>query len=130
MKIVFLLSHIPDPRTNKRIAVAKQCGEVEVICVRRASQDIWEPYHTDVLHNIIDIDLPPAKKLIKRFISSKAYAKIALILIKKKAPNIIYTEGMDSLGIAVKYKQRNQACTIVYEVADLQIGRVSCRERV
>lgn len=114
------MTHIPDPRMNKRIAAAKLCGEVEVICVRRASQDIWEPYHSDVVHEIIDIDLPPAKQLNKRFIASKKYSEIAIELLKKKAPQIIYTEGLDSLNIAVKYKRLNQACTIVYEVADLR----------
>jgi len=120
LKIVFLLSHIPDPRINKRISVAKKICDVEVVCVRRASQDIWEPHHKDVLHDIIDIDLPVAKSIFKRFVASLKYIKIAFRLLKKKSPAIIFTEGLDSLGIAVKYKRKYSSCIIIYEVADLR----------
>lgn len=119
MKIVFLLTHVPDPRMNKRIEIAKRRGEVVVICVRRASQDIWEPYHSDVYHEVINIDLPPAKQIVKRIILSKTYEKIAYALLKKYIPDIIYTEGLDSLGIASKYKKK-RICKVVYEVADLR----------
>ena len=119
MKTVFLLNHVPDPRINKRIGIAKTMGEVVVICVRRASQDLFEPYYKDVVHEIIDIDLPPSKQFIKRFLASKKYEKQAFDLLLKYSPTIVYTEGMDSLKIAVEYKKRN-TCKIIYEVADLR----------
>ena len=66
MKACFLLTHVPDPKTNKRINAFKSKGEVSVICTRRKSQNIWEPAFDDVDYTIYDIDLPPSKKhLIK-----------------------------------------------------------------
>ncbi|WP_106830938.1 glycosyltransferase [Parabacteroides pacaensis] len=119
MKIVFLLTHIPDPRINKRIGVAKSLGEVVVICVRRASQNIWEPVHNDIVHEILNIDLPASKQIVRRIIISSKYKRIASDLLDKYKPNIIYTEGLDSLSIATKYK-RKSGCKLIYEVADLR----------
>ena len=120
MEILFLLSHIPNPRMNKRIAVAKQYGNVVVVCVRRASQNIWEPYHTDVRHEIICIDLPAAKHPIKRYFASNSYRKEANRFLRVHSPNLIYTEGLDSLSIAVAYQNKNKKCRIFYEVADIR----------
>src|SRR5574344_1338426 len=117
MKIAFLLTHIPNPRMNKRIAIAKTCAEVVVICVRRASQDIWEPYFKDVMHEIINIELPSSKHILKRIIASQKYFRIASALLEKYKPDMIYTEGLDSLSIAVEYKNK-ALCKIIYEVAD------------
>lgn len=119
MIIVFLLTHVPDPRMNKRIRMAKCFGEVIVICVRRASQDIWEPYYKDVIHEIINVDLPPARQIVKRIIASRTYKKEAFVFLQKYKPDMIYTEGLDSLGIVLKYKKKTQ-CRIIYEVADLR----------
>ncbi len=119
MKIVFLLSHVPDPRMNKRITVAKRVGNVSVIYVNRKNQDIFTAEHTDVIHEKIDIDLPPSSQIFKRFVVSQRYKHIALSKLTEHKPDVIYTEGLDSLDIAVNYK-RKSFCHIFYEVADLR----------
>lgn len=119
MKIVFLLSHVPDPRMNKRISVAKRVGTVAVIYVNRTSQDIFELEHGDIEYSKIDLDIPPSDQIIKRLLMSQKYKRIALKILFKYNPDIIYTEGLDSLDIAVVYKRRFD-CQIFYEVADLR----------
>lgn len=120
MKIVFLLTHIPNPRINKRIALLKDSADITVICVRRASQDIWEPYYKDISHEILDIDLPSSTYFMKRLVRSRQYFNKASKLLKKISPDIIYTEGLDSLSIAVAYLRKTHRCSIIYEVADLR----------
>lgn len=118
MKVCFLLSHIPNPRLNKRIEFFKQKSFTQVICVRRASQNIWEPTQ-DVEHTVFDIDLPSAKHIIKRYISSQEFQKKALNKLNEIKPNVIYAEGLDTLIIASQYK-KNHNVRIVFEVADLR----------
>lgn len=119
MKICFLLTHIPDPKTNKRIKAFKEYGETSVICTRRKSQDIWEPAFDDVKHYIFDIDLPTVKHIIKRFVISRGYQKKAIRKIKEENPNVIYADGLDSLLIASNYK-KNCPTKVFYDIADLR----------
>ena len=118
LNICFILTHIPNPRMNKRIAVFRNFAETTVICTRRASQNIWEPSQ-DVEHIIYDTDLPSGKHIIKRYVISQSFQKKALGEIKKRNPNVIYAEGLDSLMIAEKFKRTHKA-KIIYEVADLR----------
>ncbi len=118
MIVCFLLTHIPDPRMNKRIEVLKEEAEVHVICARRNSQDIWNPSQ-DVDHFIIDVDLPSAKNLIKRYIKSGEFQKTALAKLRELTPDVIYAEGLDTLLIVGKYAEQNQV-HVVFEVADLR----------
>lgn len=118
LKICFLLTHIPNPRMNKRIEFLKQKGLTQVICVRRASQNIWEPTQ-DVEHTVYDIDLPSAKHIVKRYISSQEFQKKALDKLNEIKPNVIYAEGLDTLIIASQYK-KNHDVRILFEVADLR----------
>lgn len=118
MIICFLLTHVPNPRINKRIEVFKGNAEVHVICTRRASQNIWEPSQ-DVDHIIFDIDLPSANHLIKRYIVSRDYQKKALAKLCELKPNVIYAEGLDPLLIAGEYKKEHDV-RIIFEVADLR----------
>lgn len=118
MNVCFLLTHVPNPRMNKRIEVFKKIADTKVICTRRASQNIWEPSQ-DVEHIIFDIDLPSAKHIVKRYVVSQDFQKKALEKLEELSPNTIYAEGLDSLIIAGKYK-KNHAVTIIFEVADLR----------
>ena len=118
MNVCFLLTHIPNPRINKRIEVLKKITDTKVICTRRASQNIWEPSQ-DVEHVIFDVDLPSAKHIVKRYIVSQEFQKKALDKLVEIKPNVIYAEGLDSLIIAGKYK-KHHAVKIIYEVADLR----------
>lgn len=118
MNVCFLLTHVPNPRMNKRIEVFKNIASTKVICTRRASQNIWEPSQ-DVEHIIFDIDLPSAKHIVKRYAVSQGFQKKALNKLEEIKPNIIYAEGLDSLIIAGKYK-KNHNVKVLFEVADLR----------
>ena len=119
-KVCFLLTHVPDPRTNKRIACFKEQGfSTSVICTRRKIQDIYEPEFQDVPHYIYNINLPSAKHLVKRAIMSQHFKSIAIKKLKEIKPDIIYTEGLDLLLIAREYKKRNTV-KIYFECADLR----------
>lgn len=118
--IVFLLTHVPNPRINKRISVAKRCGNVVVICTRRKSQNIWEPVHTDIEHIIFDIDLPSSKHLLKRYLAYPKYQEDAYKYLLDIKPDLIYAESLDSLIIANKYRASNTNTRIFFEVADLR----------
>lgn len=119
MKICFLLNHIPDPRINKRIEVAKQCGKVNVICIRRKDQDIWEPVHKDIKHKVFNINLPSSKHIVQRISMFYFYKKRLLKELNKINPEIVYIDGFDSLLIAGLYKRKKHA-ELIYEVADLR----------
>lgn len=119
MNACFLLTHIPNPRMNKRIELFKQVAKTtRVICTRRFSQNMYEPSQ-DVEHVIFDIDLPSAKHIIKRYIISQNFKKKALEKLEQFQPNVIYTEGLDALIIARKYKKKYDT-QILFEVADLR----------
>lgn len=121
MRICFLITHIPDPRINKRIETVKTLGEVHVICIRRASQNIWEPQHSDVVHHIIEKDLPSSRQYVKRLRASKTLNKQIAAQLRQLAPDVIYAGSLDMLLLAKKYKQYcNKQCKIIFEVADLR----------
>lgn len=119
-KIVFVLTHIPDPRMNKRIAAAKEVGSVEVICVRRIKEDIWRQFHEDVPHHVLLRDYPTSRDLLKRAWAATAFARFAVLHLKKMKPQCIYAGTFDSLLIAFWYKLWNSDVKIVFEVADLR----------
>ena len=119
-KFLFIQMHIPDPRINKRIAVAKKVGDTSVICVRRSTQDIWEPKHKDVPHYIFELDVPTSKQLVKRYFVQRAFNKIAYKKICEEQPDIIYCGGLDMLSLVCKYKRKHSRCKIFFEVADLR----------
>lgn len=119
-RVCFILTHVPDPRINKRIDLFKKFATVTIVCVRRADQNIWEPKQ-DVEHIILDIDLPSSRHPVLRFFMSYQFRKAALKIIKKLSPDIIFTEGLDSLNVAREYqKQRKQNICIFFEVCDLR----------
>lgn len=118
-KVCFILTHIPNPRMNKRIEAFSHVMEREVICARRASQNIWEPEHADVKHTIFEVDLPKSSQIIKRIVVSAGFRKKLYAELKKAKPTIIYSAGMDTLMAAVKYKKRYGG-KIIFEVSDLR----------
>lgn len=120
MKTCFLLTHVPNPRINKRIFVAKKAGEVVVICTRRSSQNIWEPFYKDVEHIIFDIDLPSSRQILKRYIVSRIFTRKVMNAFSEIQPDCIYAESLDSLMCAVQYKRHIPSVRIIYEIADVQ----------
>lgn len=115
----FLLSHVPNPRMNKRIDVLKNYGNTNVICIRRKNQDIWEPFHGDVKHFIFDLDLPGSSHPMKRWFALRGYRRQAWRLLNEINPNLIYTAGLDSLMLAKRYRERH-GIRMFYEVSDLR----------
>lgn len=120
MNIAFLTTYVPNPRLNKRITVAKKVGNVTVICARRVTSDIWEPFHTDVHHDIISMDLPPSKQVYKRFKASRRFESEAMLLLIQHCPDCIFTAGLEALDVAVRYQRKHSTVRILYEVADLR----------
>ena len=120
MKICFLLTHIPDPRTNKRIDLFKKDHEVFVVCCRRKSQNIWNPDLVSAKYKIYDIDLPSSQKIFKRYFMSLFFRNKALKDLDDIRPDVIYTEGLDALQTAISYKKKHSLKSIFYEVADLR----------
>ena len=128
MFICFLLTHIPNPRMNKRIETFKNIAETKVICTRRSSQNIWEPSQS-VEHIIYDIDLPSASHMVKRYAVSKEFQKKAIEKLEELKPNVIYAEGLDPLMIASKYKKCHDV-KIIFEVADLRENYVEVPKKL
>ncbi|MBQ9342439.1 MAG: glycosyltransferase [Lachnospiraceae bacterium] len=128
MFICLLLTHIPNPRINKRIEALKNIAEIKVICTRRASQNIWEPLQ-NVEHIIFDIDLPTASHMVKRYAVSKEFQKKAIEKLEELKPNVIYAEGLDPLMIASKYKKYHDV-KIIFEVADLRENYIEVPKRL
>ena len=120
LNVCFLLTHVPNPRMNKRINVYRRNGHVSVICTRRKSQNIWEPQIDGVDYNIFDVDLPSSAHILKRAIMSRGYQKSALKKLNEIKPNVLYCGGLDSLIIAAKYMRKNKNTKVIYEVADLR----------
>ena len=118
-KVCFVLTHVPNPRMNKRISAFKEIMTVEVICARRASQNIWEPEHKDVEHTILDVDLPQSSQIFKRIMVSSDFRNDLYKMLETKKPSIVYSEGLDTLMVAVKYKKEH-GCKIIFEVSDLR----------
>lgn len=119
MNVCFLLTHVPNPRMNKRIEVFKKTGKTTVVCARRASQNIWEPSQ-DVEHIIFDVDLPSARHILKRYMVSRKFQRKAMEKLNELKPDVIYAEGLDTLIIADEYKKKNKHIKIFFEVADLR----------
>ena len=123
MHIVFLVSHVPDPRIYKRISVAKLQYNVSVIYWKRSftnhkiffeDKDISR---YEVISNTYGSYYINRVKRIKILLK---YTIRALSILKKINPNIIYAANLDMLFVAVSYKIIfNKKAKIIYEVADL-----------
>jgi glycosyltransferase involved in cell wall biosynthesis len=117
--VCFLLTYVPDPRINKRIKVFSEYGNVSVICVRRQNQDIYNPVFADLEYFIYNMDFPTSSNIFKRYKVSKKFQKKALNELKLIEPDMIYTDGLDTMLIAYKYSKYHRF-KLFYEVADLR----------
>lgn len=118
-KVVFLLTHMPNPRINKRIEALRKICAVEVICVRRKKSDIWMQHHGDVQHRIFELDFPPSSRLLRRIAASFRFAFYAVKQLKNIKPKLVYLAGFDNLLVASWYMIWHKKVKIVYEVADI-----------
>lgn len=118
MTIAFLLSHIPDPRYNKRIQELSKWANVHVICIRRTNMDIFPLKEIEgVIYHIKDLNMPSAVSFLGRALATMKYWRFAKKELKEVNPDIIYSNGIDMLYIASKVCPNAKIC---YEVADLR----------
>ena len=118
MKIVFIFSHLPDPRLNKRINLLKNNHEVHLVYWNRKTVQIWDNNNKDVENHEIIIRAFYSNPL-KRIIPTIKFSRRAFSIIKKIKPDLIYAFNLDMLRIAYNYHRISKDCKIIYEVADL-----------
>jgi glycosyltransferase involved in cell wall biosynthesis len=114
---VFLFSHIPDPRINKRISVAKARGSVALVAWDKQVTSAWTLQHDDIENNVIQVR-NTSDNLIQRTAHTLSFAVKALRLLRQLQPQCIYVGNIDMLLIASIYK-KSHPTQIIYEVADL-----------
>ena len=117
--ITFLLTYVPNPRMNKRIGLAKKNDSVSVICVSRKGQNLWEPFHQDVPHNILELEMPSIRHPARRLFAFLHFFRYAVRQLKQSSPDIIFCAGIDCLLIAVLFSLRKRI-SIIYEVSDIR----------
>lgn len=117
--IVALISHVPNPRANRRLEQMAEHAPVELIFWNKGgvSCDLQEINNV----NQQEIQIPANRtNPLKRIRATLKFRKIALNRMKQLQPKIVYAERFDMLFIAwsyyisSKYKPR-----IIYEVPDL-----------
>lgn len=126
MKIIFLLTHVPNPRMYKRMRFLQRLGEIYVVCARRLNQNVFTVNDEDkISHYIYDLDIPPSFQHINRYKATRKFEKFAFDQLDKLSPDIIYTAGIDMLSIANRYS-RYKDIRVIYEVADLRECFIKC----
>ncbi len=119
MKIVFLLTNIPNPRINKRIKAFSEFAEVHVVCFRRTNMDVYPLVRiSGVQYHIRDMVIPSMKHVVKRLMALVNYLRFSKICLKQIRPNLVYLCGLDNLLVAsISISREAKIC---YEVADLR----------
>lgn len=120
MNTCFILTHIPNPRMNKRITEFLKVGEVSVICVRRKDANIWKQFIDNVDYHIFDMEFPPSSQIVKRGIQSRKFQKFATEILEQKKPDVCYISDLDALLVVKKIKNNNPDIKVIFEVPDLR----------
>lgn len=119
MKTTFVISHVPNPRINKRIEVAKSVGEVDLVYWNRDTVDIWDIHHKDISNHEIKVRAAYSNPL-KRIFPTINFALKALKKIKEIEPSTMHVANIDMLIIASLSKIMLKGnLNIIYEIADL-----------
>ncbi len=124
-KIVFLLTHHPDPRMLKRAeTLSKISKDITMIFWDRSfSNPIPEEIQTK------PIRMPDPHSFFGRILVDIRLFFISFRLLKRLKPQIIYVSGFDMLLSAIFYKFFNHGQTkLIFEVADLPGGRFAKRK--
>lgn len=120
MRIVFVLSFLPNPRMYKRIRALKEDNDVAVVCIKRSNQDVFTKQDIPgVDHYIESKDMPPAIQLLRRMKASRGVKSFIVGKLNDLQPDVIYTSGLDNLIAIYDYASRHKT-HVVYEVADLR----------
>lgn len=117
MSIVFLLSHIPNPRMNKRIEVAKSLSKTALVCWDKQANHVWDLHHQDIENVVIRVAASGTEPL-KRIFQTLIFGIKSIKQLQKLRPKCIYVGNMDMLIIAYLYFIGHKT-NIIYEIADL-----------
>ena len=121
MRTVLLINHAPDPRMRKRAAVLREMGEVHLICLKRRDVDIWDIDESGFDSvTMLEREMPSSSAPAKRLLAMREFAREAIGRIREIAPQCIYTENLDCLGIVHLCRGLPDRCKIIYEVADIR----------
>ncbi|AZN38584.1 glycosyltransferase [Paenibacillus albus] len=119
MDILFVISHVPNPRMNKRMQVAKEIGNTGVIYWDRGTVKIWDVFHADISNIKLSIKANYTNPL-KRIIPTFKFGVKAIKEIARLKPKSLYVANIDMLIIASLYAfGRKNKPKIIYEIADL-----------
>ncbi|MFS0864573.1 glycosyltransferase [Fredinandcohnia sp. 179-A 10B2 NHS] len=120
MDFVFVISHVPNPRMNKRLQVAKNVGQTALIFWDRGGRvNIWDVYHSDIENIKINVTADYTNPL-KRIFPTVRFGFKALKEIRRLKPKSLYVANIDMLIIASLYSLgRKEKPKIIYEIADL-----------
>ncbi len=119
MSIVFVLSHKPDPRMNKRINLLKGRYKTSLVFWNRETVDIWKLVHTDIETKEIRVKVASTNP-IKRIFSTGQFALEAIKYLIKMNPRYIYTGNVDMLAVCIIFWfLKKEKPKVIYEIADL-----------
>lgn len=119
-KVVFLISHIPNPRILKRINTLKDDFQITVLYWDRGL-DVKENFEIDNEISVYAIQRKaPLGKSFARIIPLISFSYSAIKHLKDVKPEIIHAANLDMLLITTVFKKFfNRNTKIIYEVADL-----------
>lgn len=117
--ITFITTYIPNPRTNKKIEIAKKLDSVSVICVKRKSMNLWTPDREGVDYHIFECDMPSIQHPFKRLYYNLRYNRYVSQKLNALKPKCIYLCGIDCKSVALRYQKKNGA-KLLYEIADIR----------
>lgn len=123
MDLVFLLSHVPNPRIYKRMKISKDKFRTHAIYWKRSFKSFKTFFEDEDIekHEVISSSAKEfnVSLLMRLFLIFKFMIR-SIKLLKKIRPSIIHCEHLDMLFVAYIYKTFfNKKVSIIYEVADL-----------
>ena len=89
LKILFVMSHVPNPRMIKRIELLEKKFDVEVIYVERHNSDMYTFDKKNITSYSLKLNLPTSKQVLRRIIASIKY----FFFILKKTRNKNYKQN-------------------------------------
>lgn len=123
MNLLFLLSHVPNPRIYKRMKIAKNNHNVSTIYWRRSFESFETFFQDKAIEKYEVIGEGKSQyglSVFKRIMLILKFMFRALGVMKKIRPSIIHCEHLDMLFISYIFKKiYNRDVKIIYEVADL-----------
>ncbi|WP_353894434.1 glycosyltransferase [Proteinivorax hydrogeniformans] len=119
-KVIFLISHIPNPRILKRIKAIESDFGIYLVYWDRG-QELKEDFEIDSRHEVVKIQIDaPFGNPVKRLFPLMRFVLTALHQLKTIKPDTIHAGNLDMLLISIIYKKiYNNKVQVVYEVGDL-----------